>query len=342
MKGYRSYRGRSGGRIVLTILLSLTLIAACAFLFLQRYIVYGSDGVVRFDWPWGEEKEQEPPLKQEPELVLPEPPPEKTVPDTPPAQEPQEPEELHALALDASALSGGVMDALNAVERSGCNAAVVPLKLSDGALLYEPEAARAVIEGLTISDYHAVGRITALHDSAYARAHPAEAAVQQLAYPGVVWYDHDSTFWLAPEKAEARAYVARVAADAAALGFDELLFDAFSYPPFEGNRINNIDTSKRTMTQEEALALLSGELRAAVGEDVILSVELSGKTILSGGDKTMGQSLPALAEAFDRVYAVTTEEEVAALEAALAPYRAELVPILPAPRTNGAYLCTFD
>lgn len=53
LKGYHSYRGRPGAlRRLLVIVLLLVLIAACAFLFLQRYITYSDDGSFYLDLPF--------------------------------------------------------------------------------------------------------------------------------------------------------------------------------------------------------------------------------------------------------------------------------------------------
>lgn len=53
LKGYHSYRGRQSAlRVLLVIVLSLVLIAACGFLFLQRYITYSDDGSFYLDLPF--------------------------------------------------------------------------------------------------------------------------------------------------------------------------------------------------------------------------------------------------------------------------------------------------
>ena len=72
---------------------------------------------------------------------------------------------------------------------------------------------------------------------------------------GFVWYDTNSTHWLAPEKQAARQYVTDLVTECAQMGFDELLLDDFHYPR-EG-RLSRIKTDERTMTQQEALMLLS-------------------------------------------------------------------------------------
>ena len=355
-KGYHSYHGKAGaGKIILIVLLCLILLAAVGFLFLQRYAVYGSDGSVRFDLPWkqqtGEPVEQ-PSIPDRVEEQTPDEPdsaPELVV-DEP--EEPVKPEltELHGVELSESVLRGSADAVLAAIPESA-NAVALRVKNARGELLYASalqdaidvnavkggSGANAVIEALTGSGVYTIARINATHDSLYAFAHMADAGVLQLNYPGYIWYDPDSTFYLAPEKSAARAYIVSVARECAELGFDELLFDEFSYPT--RGRLNNIDESARTVSRSAALAQLAAELRSGTEEyGVRLSVQLDAATVLAGGNETAGQDLAALAGAFDRIYVETTAEQLPALTAALEPYDAELVPILSEAPAEGSYL----
>ena len=57
-KGYHSYRGRRGGlRLLMIVLLVLILLAACAYLFLQRYVTFTDSGEVRLDLPFFQKEE---------------------------------------------------------------------------------------------------------------------------------------------------------------------------------------------------------------------------------------------------------------------------------------------
>ena len=78
-------------------------------------------------------------------------------------------------------------------------------------------------------------------------------------------------------------------------------------------------------------------------ENVTIAAKLSpdaldAKTVLDGANAKSGQELASLAVRFDRIYVPTTEEELPALRAALEPYPAELVPILPAAPAESVYL----
>ncbi|MBE7002953.1 MAG: hypothetical protein E7425_01540 [Ruminococcaceae bacterium] len=344
-RGYSGYRGRRpGSKRWLVLLLALLLLAALASLAAQHYMVYDKDGSYHFELPWSKTRgnAQRPLLRgarPELEIVI-------ERPDAAPVLP------LHAQELNADALDGSMSQALKALPED-VNAVAVRLRDSDGALLYpsalnEAQEAKAVkgdqtasdaIRELTGSGYYTIARLSALHDSLFSVAHKAEAGVQQKKYAGQLWYAPDSTFYLAPEKELTRQYLAHIAAEVSALGFDELLFDEFGYP--STGRLNNIQTADREMTQEEALALLADNLREPLlGTDVKLSLLLDEKTVLDGSNAKTGQKLADLAVRFDRIYVPTTEDKIPELLAALADYTAELVPVLNAAPAEGAYLVT--
>lgn len=350
-RGYSGYRGRRGGGSPLLplLLLLLVLLAAVIFLVVQRYLVFSGDGSHHFELPW-ERHSVETEASQKTaaglEIVIEQP---EEEPE-PPAAEPQPSALLHAQELDSSALTGGMERSLAALPAS-INAVAIRVKNVGGDLLY-PSAlelalsagavqgssiARSAIEDVTATEYYTIARLSALHDSRFSFAHMTDAGVLQKAYRNNIWYAPDSSFYLAPEKELTREYLAAIAAEVAELGFDELLFDEFGYPA--RGRLNNIDESARTVTKQEALATLAASLReVASAHDVRLSVVLDETTVLSGGNEVTGQELSTLANLFDRVYVPTTVEQLPALQAALEPYPAELVPMLTAEPDSETYL----
>lgn len=343
-RGYYGYRGRrSNGKRWLIFVLVLIILAAAVFLLAQQYMVYETDGSYHFELPWFDRAKAQPTARpgrrQDLEIVI-------ERPDTPQEQAVF----LHAQELPDAALAGGMTRTLRELPED-VNAVAIRLKNANGDLLYpsalsEAAEAKAVAGGsiagsmigeLTKSDYYAIARLSALHDSRFSVAHKAEAAVQQKRYKQEIWYAPDSTFYLAPEKELTRQYLSKIAEEVAALGFDELLFDEFAYPTV--GRLNNIRTDERDMTEQEALSMLAGSLREAVLDyGVKLSVVMDAETVLAGGNEASGQDLASLATAFDRVYVPTTEEQLPALQAALEPYAAELVPILTEAPAEGGYL----
>ncbi len=346
-RGYQGYRGRRpSGKRWLILVLVLILLAAALFLVAQRYMVYETDGSYHFELPFfhrdasaqgGGVKRGK---KQNLEIVIEQPPMIQAALT-----------ELHARELDPSVLQGGMSRALGALDEE-TNAVAIRLKTVDGDLLYPsalPEAAeanavtgssiaRGAIEELTGSGFYTIARLSALHDSRFSFAHMTEAAVEQKKYKNYIWYAPDNSFYLAPEKELTRQYLVNIAGEVASLGFKELLFDEFGYPTV--GRLNNIQTAEREMTPPEALSLLADNLREALSDypDVKLSLELDEKTVLSGENAKAGQVLADLAVRFDRIYVPTTADKVDALREALAPYSAELVPVLESASAAGAYL----
>lgn len=213
-KGYTGYRGRRRGRGVLAVVLVVILLLACGFLFAQRYMVYDADGSVRFEFPWIKKTPQDDSVndgdsgddKKQDDLEI-------TV---------QKPviKDTYAVELGADALGSDWQAALDGLDKD-VNAVAVELKDASGKLYYNSKVQGAIdcgavagnstsdtaIQGLVDSDYYTIGRIGTLHDSLYAYEHMTDAAVCQLT--GFVWYDTNSTHWLAPEKQAARQYVSR-------------------------------------------------------------------------------------------------------------------------------------
>ena len=355
-RGYSGYRGRRGGKQWLILALVLVLLAAVIFLLAQRYLVFHGDGSYHLELPGSGQTDAAPAPQatgQELEIVIEQPEEEAAqIEQTAVQQSAAQP--LRAQELDASALSGSMERDLAALP-DAVNAVAVRVKTVGGDLLY-PSAlqlaidagavqgssiARSAIEDLNASEYYTIARLSALHDSRFSFAHMTDAAVLQKAYRNNIWYAPDSSFYLAPEKELTREYLTAIAAEVAELGFDELLFDEFGYPA--AGRLNNIDASARTVSMPEALATLADNLKETAAEHgVRLSVVLDEATVLSGGNEKSGQELAALAGIFDRVYVPTTPEQLPALQAALAPYAAELVPILQEPVDEGTYLIVSE
>ena len=59
-KGYQNYHGKKNGkRILLAVILAVVLVLAAAFLILQDYIVYESDGSITLDLPFLHQREED-------------------------------------------------------------------------------------------------------------------------------------------------------------------------------------------------------------------------------------------------------------------------------------------
>lgn len=326
LRGYQNYRGRRSAAIkLLIVVLVVILVAACSFLFIQRYVTYTDGGDLRIDLPeflqWlaPKEKDSQPdgPETTEPEdgsqdgqdgpgvnLIIDEP--EEQTPPAPAAVD-RHLVRLDALPADAAALQ-------ETLSASGANGFVWRVRDNTGALRYASGTALqdAVLSDAvsmeTLSGLCGTGGITSValfncfHDSYYAFVNMASAAICQNT--GYVWYDNLSYHWLDPAKEQARSYVTSLAVECAQLGFDELLLEEMSYPT--SGKLQKINYSGNTMGKTDALVLFLTELKAALEPYGIRLSLLLGEDLLNAGSNAeSGQDLAALLPLVDAVYTVT-------------------------------------
>jgi len=333
-RGYQGYRGRSSGlKTFLVILLVLTLLLACAFLFLQHYIIYTDDGGIRLDLPFFSDQPDDLPPEIEPvepdvQLHIDPQKPTAPVEEDPPAPQ-EEPRERKLTALEQLPADGEALRI--ALESTGANGFVYTVKDNAGQVYYDSEVSLrdAVVSGTAgredlealCGDAYAVARLNCFHDSYYAWTHMEEAGVCQST--GYIWYDATSYFWLDPDKEAAREYVIALALECAQMGFDELLLEEMCYPT--KGKLGKIDYSGNTLSKSDALVQFLQELREALASyEIELSLLLPEEVLLSGSDEVSGLDLVKLLPMVDAVYAAV--EDPAAVRSALAVYGGDEVP----------------
>ena len=307
-KGYQQYRGRGrGGKKLLVLLLLLILLGACAFLFLQRYLVYDSDGGVRLELPFGqEEQEGEPDKIPDEEIDIQR---EDPVPQPQPEPEPEpEPEPLTLTPLHAKELPFSCLNSDPTNRLKGQEAVVVNIKRSDGTITYHTgidlpdnvlcgnQSTVANLQTILQSDCYAVARISALCDYAYADAVPAAAYNYTW---GGVWQDNYGRQWLDPTKEETAQYLCALAKECAELGFDEILLDHMRFP-IEGKL--NQTTLDADTNRASAITHLVEKVREAVGPQVAVSIILPASIGTDYSFKQSGLTAKVLTEQFDRIY----------------------------------------
>ena len=149
-----------------------------------------------------------------------------------------------------------------------------------------------------------IGRITVFQDPLYTEAHP-ELAVQSKSsdsswkdYKGLAFVDVGAKpFW---------GYIADLANESFALGFDELNFDYIRYPsdgPMSDVVFNHSDYSQREVELERFFRFLAQKVRVAdtLGRMPILSADLFGMTTTNSDDLTIGQVLERATPYFDYI-----------------------------------------
>ena len=366
LKGYHSYRGRQGiWRRLFVALLVLILIAACAFLFLQRYITYSDDGSFYLELPFeldwkipfldddSKDTEMTPGADQDMNLVVDRPPedPEEggegqedqTTGEEPPENDPvQEDTSEPYLPLRLVELSDLPQDEASLIDTlvaAGADGFVFRVKKDLGKVSYASTVAIAdAIEETAVSyellarlcaqeDVYTVASINCFHDSLYAFANMAAAGICQS--NGYIWYESDmGGHWLDAEKEAARNYIINFALECAQLGFDELLLDGVQYPT--RGKLHKIDYSQNTMGKTEALVLFLTELEKALepyGVRISLRLDEDVARGLTDNTADSGFDVQAILPLVDSVYVATDDAEAVYQEMELL-LTGESVPVL--------------
>ena len=318
-RGYSSYHGRSPvWKWLLIVLLILIILAAGAYLVIQNYLVYDANGVAHLELPWQTEEEAPPPSSdQEPS----------------PEEEPddlviQEPERKTPQVTRGVALSGDTalwQTAVSGLAAAGQNSFAVTVKEGGGKVNYASTVAQkdalsqtaaqvsALLPTLLAGETHAVARLSCFRDEFYSTANLDGAGLKNTG--GYIFWDGANQRWLDPAKADARKYLCALAAECAAMGFDEILLTDFTYPT--QGKLNKIAYGK-DVDRTAQLTLFLTELRQALEPyEVTVSVELPAPLFATGADDTAGLRLADIAAKVDAVYVETSEAEYAALAAKL-------------------------
>lgn len=340
LKGYNSYRGRQGiWRGLLIAVLILTLIAACAFLFLQRFITYSDDGTFHLELPeipflekiLGEQNETPGP-GQDVNLVIetPQKDNEEETKDEEPSAEIEETPQHHVpvvkpyspLRLVGLPVLPQDEESLMAeLESIGADGFVFTAKAVEGTVYFNstvalPDAVSADAAGVdlltrlcALKGIYTVAKINCFHDSLYAKANMEAAGICQS--NGYIWYDYAEEHWLEPEKETARRYLINLALECAQLGFDELMLEDMNYPVH--GKTYKIDYSKNTMEKTEALVQFITQLRAELEPyGVRLSLLLREEDVTGAAQDSDASGFAAdkILPLVDAVYTVTEDPEV--------------------------------
>lgn len=329
-KGYSTYHGRSPlWRALVMVVLVLVILAAGSFVFLQRYLVYDDNGQARLELPWDQETPpstaaqkpqdtQDPASSSEEDLVIQEP--EVTLPAVSRA----------VLLGEDPGLWSAAVSGLSAAQQ---NAYAVTVKAPGGRIQFASQAAHpnaiapsaAAVSALLPTlladqETHAIARLSCFRDAYAAEADLDGAGLKNTG--GYIFWDGENQRWLDPAKPAARKYLCDIAAECAALGFDEILLTDFTYPTV--GKLNKIAYGTDVDKTQQLLLLLT-ELRTALEPyEVSLSVELPVELFATGTDEASGLRLTDIAQQADAVYVETTQEAYEDLTAKL-PEGARLV-----------------
>lgn len=202
------------------------------------------------------------------------------------------------------------------VDKTEANAVVIDIKDYSGRLAFEVDDEKLMASGVVeeripnikefIAELHAkdiyvIGRISTFQDS-FLVEHRPDLAVKR-ASDGKVWKDRKGVAWLDQGSKEVWDYVAKIARESHAVGFDELNFDYIRFPS-DGD-MNNIaysfyDKTKKTKPEQlkEFYAYISKELDDL---NIPLSADLFGMTTTNSDDLGIGQILEDALVYFDYI-----------------------------------------
>ena len=331
-KGYHNYRGRSRRqKRLLAVVLVLVILAALAFLVIQNYIVYDDQGHARVELPFAKKESapdpETPPVTGEDVNI------DYIDNGYAPVLQP-----LQARLLPSAVLRQDPQATLAAFNEE---AFAITVKRNNGAITYdtamelpaEVEAERENslenLQALLASDRYAVARMSVFCDSYFVRAYP-DAALHWEG--GDFWYDADAMAWLDPSHPQTLVYTTQLCQEYAALGFDEILLDYFSYPTTgELSAIGGLTDTDRV----QVLTDFVKSLRANLPENVKLSIVLR-----SAVSEEFGLSADLLAKNFDRIY-LEQGADVDALRQSLPArfdFTSRLVPLVTEAPSEGSYL----
>ena len=300
-RGYHTYRGRTPkGKIALAVVLVLIILASAVFIFIQQFVVYDASGTPHLQLPGSQTQQEE--------------------------TEPDETEDVE-LTIDTPALTGVKLHALaQAALTAGGDGVVVTLKDSEGYVYYDsamPQASASIqtqadtaaaLSTLTGSeDCYTVARISCLLDPRAARADVEGMGLKNTG--GYIFYDGNNLNWLDPSKSGTQEYLGGLVKECASMGFDEILLTDVSFPT-EG-KLNKIAYPGAGMQESIRAFLMAMDTALAAYPDVKLSVELPESVITLGQDETAGLVLSEIAPLVDRVYAVTTADQIPVLTGAV-------------------------
>lgn len=263
--------------VVLGSVLALTAAAwLCWILWLGRFVVYSRDAV-RLDFDW-----------QTPgDFVAAQPPEDPTVSilyndgsDTQ-VQRNQELTQMNGCYITAQMLMDDISEVEAMIrELPKGTAIMLELKAGSGTFYYDTEmprasvsskidknAMRSLLSYLDKADYYTIAQIPAFRDRAYGLENTSSGIHHSSG--GYLWAGSDNCYWLDPAKSGPRSYLIDIAAELRDLGFNEVVFTDFCFPPtedilYEGDKLAALnDTAQHLvynlMTEDFCVSFLCNE-----------------------------------------------------------------------------------
>ena len=295
--------------ITLGILLSVAVLTwLCWVIWLGRFVVYSRDSVrLDFDWQTPGEFVVAEPIVQEPVEIRYDEDAEDSVVRS------------HALAqlsgcyITTDLLTGDLTE-LNRIirEQPKGSAIMLELKNGNGNFFYgntvggkvsskvDKAAVKELISYLSKADYYVIASVPAFRDRAYGLDNTSIGILHSSG--GYLWAGSDKCYWLDPAKTGTRNYLMAIAIELRDMGFDEVLFTDFSFPPtedilYEGDRLAVLNETAQYLT--ENLTTDRFCLSFQCSEEGFRLPDGRTRLYLSGVDASMAQSVAGSAAVAD-------------------------------------------
>ena len=223
--------------IVAAVTVSLWL---CWILWLGRFVVYSREGV-RLDFDWvvpGSYVAAVPPEEQPVNIRYDD-------GSEPVAEKSTELEQLTGCTVTINMLTGD-LSAVDEVIRQQPKGTAIALELKSGTgnFFYktampkahvsnkvDTAAMESLLSYLAKADYYTIAMIPAFRDRAYGLDNTSYGIHHSSG--GYLWAGDDKCYWLDPAKNGTRSWLVQIASELRDLGFDEVVFTDFCFPPTE-------------------------------------------------------------------------------------------------------------
>lgn len=269
-------RLKTAGTLLGSVLAVGLVVWLCWIVWLGRFVVYARDEV-RLDFDWvtpGEFVVAEAPEEKEinilyddgSEVVV-----ERT----------RDLEKLTGYYVTASMLTTDIEEVETTIrEQPKGTAIMLELKAGSGTFYYDTDLPNATVSSkidkaamesllnyLAKADYYTIACIPAFRDRAYGLANTSYGLLHSSG--GYLWAGEDKCYWLDPTKNGTRSYLIAIAEELRDLGFDEVLFTDFCFPPtenilFEGDKLEALNDTAQHLaynlaTSEFGVSFLCNE-----------------------------------------------------------------------------------
>lgn len=310
---YKSRKNRRRWPVVLLIILICLIIGAFLLFYgLQKYIVYGPNGLSLelpiLASPEITDAQGNVVSGTYPDLVI-----DQTDYSNVAATAGEGLSAMKAIFVPSGSINGEKIN--EAAERlSAGNALVLELKPSSGQLMWKSNVPLAdsygvngttdmleIVTALKEKDIWLVAQLSCCVDDLMAERN----VTWQLKNADGARYTDDAGGWLDPYSADFRSYIADLAAELAAMGFDEILLANVAHPPVAADTLA-YSASSTTPSAVSAVSAFSTYITRSIDKSGAVVSVLATRDAITGAEGNMnGQNIELFMKVYDRIYCYT-------------------------------------